>query len=168
MQNACCIKCFFNGITNYFDIQFESFISVCSSYQKAFHPHFLFSQTKRSFPVKPCLIFMATTISGIHLFPQMATLSSLPLFLSILPLSSSSLSVLIEKGPPDPLLRWGNHNWRGSQFLPLCANGAALRGSPEAFDGIRRTHSYNHTKTHSPTSCMASVGGKMWAATVAR
>lgn len=67
------------------------------------------------------------------------------------------LSVLIEKGPPDRLLRWGSYNWRGSHFLPLFANGRRLRRPPKAFDGIRRTHSCIHTATHPHTSCMASV-----------
>lgn len=61
-------------------------------------------------------------------------------------------------------LFWGGEIivWRGSQFLPLCANGGALRCPPKAFDGIRRTHSstHQHTLIHLawPQSVFENVG----------
>lgn len=133
-------------------------ICICLFYPKAFHPHQLFSQTKNSFPVQACSIFMASTKSGIPFYFHKWQHS--PHFLFPFPSCHfpPPLSVLIEKGPPDRLLRWGSHNWRGSQFLPLCAaHGGGLRRPPKAFDGIRRTHSCIHTPTHPHTSCMASV-----------
>lgn len=87
----------------------------------------------------------------------MAALASLPLSLSILPLSSSSSFRPDWERTTWLSLRWGSHNWRGSQFLPLCANGGALRRPPKAFDDIRRAHSYIQTPTQTHTSFMASV-----------
>ena len=132
-------------------------ICICLFYPKAFHPHQLFSQTKNGFPVQACSIFMAGTKSGIPFYFHKWQHS--PHFLFPFPSCHfpPPLSVPIEKGPPDRLLSRGSHNWRGSQFLPLCAHGGGLRRPPKAFDRIRRTHSCIHTPTHPHTSCMASV-----------
>lgn len=127
--------------------------------QKAFHSHFMFSQTKKS-----CSESRPAQYSWLWLNQEFPFIST---YGSTCPTSSflfHPATFLLPSGlRKDHLtLFWGGwgeiHNWRGSQFLSLSANGGALRQPPRAFDGITRTHSYTHTPTHphtsSHTSCM--------------
>lgn len=143
-------------------------VYLCPSYQKAIRPHCLLSQTKSSFQVQACLIFMSDTISGIPFYFHKWQPSPHCLFPFPPCHFPPPLSVLIEKGPPDPFLRWGSHNLEGgSQFLPLCANGGASRRHTKSLWWYKEdTFTPPHTRQRSLIHLAWSQ--KLWVAIVAR
>lgn len=94
--------------------------------------HFPFSPVECSSPT--LILFMTTTLSTRCLNWQHTFR-----FLS-LPLSVFSLSIRNEEGPSDSLSKRGCQICRGSQLLPIRANGGARRPAPEPFDGAKLAH----------------------------
>lgn len=96
--------------------------------------HFPFSPFECSSPT--LILFMTTTLSTRCLNWQHTFR-----FLS-LPLSVFSLSIRNEEEPSDSLSKRGCQICRGSQLLPICANGGARRPAPEPFDGAKSAHTH--------------------------
>lgn len=99
----------------------------------------IFHSAQLSAVLQTLILFMTTTLSARCLNWQHTFR-----FLS-LPLSVFSLSIRNEEEPSDSLSKRGCQICRGSQLLPICANGGARRPAPEPFDGAKSAHTRKKT-----------------------